>query len=586
MSPAAAPKYVVDFPTLYVVPAWIKRHCIVADGFQKGRPFRMYDWQLWCTLNHYRVREDAQQNPEYLKGEPDAIPIRAGAFYYRRSQIMAPQKTGKGPWSATIVIAEAVGPVLFLDWAKAGDVYRCSDYGCGCGWVYKYREGEAKGHPWPTPIVQLLATSEDQVDNVYKHVRGMARGPRLKDKLKVREGFTRVINDDTDPDSSRIDVVTSSANSRLGNPVTFCLQDETQLYTETNKMVKVAQTQRRGAAPMGGRSMETTNCYDPSENSIAQKTRESKRPDIFRFYEPPPLDLNYRNARDRAKIHKINYAGSPHADLEGIAGEANELMETDPGQAERFYGNRIVAGLGTWMAPDVWLSRRRPDAPDRIPDDVEDVDLDEAALKRWGELLEKWVPDRTPIVLGFDGSDIDDWTGFRCQTREQFQFTPRWPDGRPMRWDPKEHGGQVPRLEVAAALDHIVERWLLVKGYFDPPFWQTEIDAWAEKYGDDRIFKWATYRPRPMTAANDRLLIDVGKKDSTFTHDGCPDTERQITAAKTQKAINGTYKLVKPGDGRKIDLAIPSVLANEAWGDVTNAEEWPVLTGPQMAYIY
>lgn len=560
----AAPDYTIDFPTLYVVPAWIKRHCSVADGFQKGRPFRMYDWQLWCTLNHYRIREDAKQNKAWLDGDPDAIPVRSAAFYYRRSQVMAPQKTGKGPWSATIVIAEAVGPVLFLDWAKGGEKYRCSDYGCGCGWTYTYRAGEPMGHPWPTPIIQLLATSEDQVDNVYKHVKGMARGPRLRDRLKVREGFVRVINDDTDPDSSRIDVVTSSANSRLGNPVTFCLQDESQLYTDTNKMVKTAQTQRRGAAPMGGRSMETTNCYDPSENSIAQRTRESKRPDIFRFYEPPPADLSYRRARDRAKIHKINYAGSPHADLHNIEAEAAELMETDPGQAERFYGNRIVAGLGTWMDPEKWRARRRADAPGRA-----------AELKEWARRQALWVPERTPVVLGFDGSDVDDWTGFRLQTRDNFQWTPRWPDGRPMRWDPMDHGGQVPRLEVAAALDYIMATWLVVRGYFDPPYWETEIDAWAEKYGDDRIVQWWTLRSRPMTYALDRLLIDVSKKDATFEHDGCPDTEDHMGAAKTEKRPNGTYKLVKPGDGRKIDLAIPSVLANEAHGDVTADDKWP-----------
>lgn len=578
--------YVVDFPALFVVPEWIRQHCVVADGFQRGRPFAMYDWQLWCTLNHYRIKEDAEQVPAYLDGDPDAIPVRSAAFYYRRSQIMAPQKTGKGPWSATIVIAEAIGPVLFLDWAKQGDVYRCSDYGCGCGWVYHYEPGEPMGHPWPTPIVQMLATSEDQVDNVYKHVKGMARGIYLRDRLKVREGFVRVINDDTDPDSSRIDVVTSSATSRLGNPVTFALQDETQLYTDTNKMVKTAQTQRRGAAPMGGRTMETTNCYDPSENSIAQRTRESKRPDIFRFYDEPPAKLSYRNRRDRAKIHAYNYRDSPHADLHNIEAEAAELMETDPGQAERFYGNRIVAGLGTWMERDLWVMRKRPDAPNRIADPDGDLPTETASLATWARLLNLWVPERTPIVVGFDGSDIDDWTGFRCETRGQFQFTPRFADGRPMRWDPKDHGGQVPRLEVNAAMDYIMQRWLVVKAYFDPPYWDTEIDAWAEKYGDDRIHKWWTLRPRPMTTANDRLLTDVGKKDSEFTHDGCPDTEDHITAAKTEKRSNGTYKLVKPGDGRKIDLAIPSVLAHEAWGDVTNGELWPVDLPPQRAYVF
>jgi hypothetical protein len=89
--------------------------------------------------------------------------------------------------------------------------------------------------------------------------------------MLVREGFIRLPND------GRIDVVTSSAMSRLGNPITFCIQDESQLYTAQNKLIKVAETMRRGAAAMGGRSIETTNCYDPSEQSVAQRTRESRR---------------------------------------------------------------------------------------------------------------------------------------------------------------------------------------------------------------------------------------------------------------------------------------------------------------------
>ena len=82
--------------------------------------------------------------------------------------------------------------------------------------------------------------------------------------MRVGEEFIRIGSE------GRIDVVTSSAQTRLGNPVTFVLQDKTGLWTPTNKMIKVADTQRRGVAGMGGRSMETTNCFDPTEQSQAQ----------------------------------------------------------------------------------------------------------------------------------------------------------------------------------------------------------------------------------------------------------------------------------------------------------------------------
>lgn len=533
--------YIVDFPTLWVVPAWIERHCVIPDGFRKGRAFRLYDWQLWCTANHYRIRPEAAQVEGY-PDDPDAIPIRAGAFRNRRSQVIAPQKTGKGPWAAAIVCGEALGPVLFLDWAEDGDVYECADYGCDCGWVYRYKVGEPMGHPWPTPLIQLLATSEDQVDNVYRPLQSMAKNERLRDRMLVREGFIRILGEDNDPDLNRIDVVTSSAQSRLGNPITFCIQDETQLYTAQNKLIKVAETMRRGAAAMGGRSIETTNCYDPSEQSVAQRTYESRKPDIFRFYEPPPSGLKYTVKADRRRIHVYNYSGSPHADLYGIEGEAAELMEKDPGQAERFFGNRIVAGLGSWMDGNRWDERTSP----------------------------REVPEGTSVVLGFDGSDVDDWTGIRAQTRDGYQFTPITPGG-PAIWNPTDFGGQVPRLEVAAAVHWLFDHFRVERFYADPPYWETEVDTWAELFGDRVVLRFETYRPVQMHAACERLLVDVAKADSGFSHDGCQITGQHMRNARKSPRPSNRYVLTKPGDGRKIDMAVVSVITNEAAGDAIAA---------------
>jgi len=533
--------YSVDFPTLWVVPAWHERHCIIPDGFRKGTPWRHYDWQLWITVNHYRVKPDA------IAFDGEGYPTRAAAFFYRRSQVMAPQKTGKGPFSAVIICGEAVGPALFAGWAVGGEVYRCSDNGCPCGWSYTYEAGEPMGMRWPTPLVQLLATSEDQVDNVYRPLQAMARGPFLSKLMQVREGFIRVLDTLGNWDGL-IDVVTSSAQSRLGNPTTFAPQDETQLYTVQNKLVKVAETQRRGAAGMAGRSMETTNCYDPAEQSTAQRTHESKARDVFRFYEPPPADLKWSVKADRRKIVEYNYAGSPHANIDAILAEAEEIGETDPAQAERFFGNRIVAGLGSWCDGDKWDERAKPRELGKKPQ----------------------------IVLGFDGSDVDDWTGIRAETQDGYQFTPETSAG-PTIWNPAAHGGKVPRLEVAAAVAELFETFDVVRMYCDPPYWETEVDTWAEKYGEKRVIRWPTYRPVPMHAALERMVTDVNKADSGFHHDGCPTTALHVRNARKAARTLGSiprYVLTKPGDGRKIDLAVCSVLAHEAWGDVTAAKLW------------
>lgn len=353
---------VVDFPTLgHLLDAWIEAHCRVPQGFARGQAFRQADWQFWCTANHYRVRPDAEWIPER--------PLLNQAFVFRRSQIVGPQKTGKGPWSAAIVAAEAVGPVIFGGWAKRGDRYRCEDHGCSCGFVFRYNPGEPKGIRHPSPLLQLTATSEDQVDtNLFGPLRASIRMGPLKELLAVREGFVRILGGSDDPETDRIDVVTASAQSRLGNPISFAVQDEAGLYTTTNKMRKVAETQRRGAAGMGGRTLETTNAWDPTEQSVAQTTYESARTDIFRFYRNPDLNpalrdkhglpLSYSRKEHRRRIHEYAYEGSWWVSLDSIEAEAAELMERDPAQAERFFGNRLVYGAGTWLPAGRWEAAR------------------------------------------------------------------------------------------------------------------------------------------------------------------------------------------------------------------------------------
>ena len=339
--------FYVDFPTLAdVIDPWIAHHCRVPDGFTRGQAFKQSDWQFWCTANHYRVRREATWIPER--------PLLNQAFTYRRSQIVAPQKTGKGPWAAGVTCVEAVGPAIFGGWAGKGDGYACSDNGCGCGWEHEYLPGEAMAIRHPSPLIQLTATSEDQVDNILRPLKAMIRLGPLSDLLLIREDFIRIVGEGGDEDMDRIDAVTSNAQSKLGNPISFAFQDESGLYTKTNKMIKVAETQRRGAAGMGGRTIETTNAWDPSENSTAQRTFESQSQDVFKFFRQPPPHLSYGNKRDRAAIHKYVYEGSPWVDLNSIEGEASELMETDRAQAERFFGNRLVSGSGAWLKDGAW----------------------------------------------------------------------------------------------------------------------------------------------------------------------------------------------------------------------------------------
>ena len=529
----AADDLALDFDPLhtlgFVVTDWIEAHCRVPGGVYEGEPLTFNGWQLFCTVNHYRVKPGAIADPRRL----------LAPFHYRRSIVVGPQKCGKSPWGAGMLLAEAVGPSTFVGWAVEGDEYRCEDHGCGCGWVYAYQPGEAMGAPRRKSMLGLLAYAESQTQNVYEPLQTMIHSGSLREFVHVREGFIRL------PNRGKIIPLSAAAKSKLGQPLTGGLGDESGLYTARNKVLDTWQTMRRGIAAMQGRTVELTNPWDPMENSAAQQAFESRQTDIFRYYRKPPADLSYKNKRDRHKIHAHVYADSPWVDPETIDAEAAELVETDPTQAERFFGNRLVQGLGSYMPEKIW-----------------DASKDADRIVQPGER----------IALGFDGSRSGDWTTLRAETADGHRFTPTYgPDSRPTFWNPDEWDGRIPRGEVNAAVAEIFERYRVARMYVDPRHWETQADQWATEHGDDVVVTWPTNQIGRMFDALVRFLEDSAEK--VTTHDGDPTMKLHALAARKVAKPGDKYILGKPAETQKIDLLMADVLAHEAAADM-RAEGW------------
>lgn len=355
-------EFKVDFPTMGdLADGWMKQHCRVPDGFQRGKPFNMADWQFWCVANRYRVRPGSVFVPPEEVG-PDSPALLNQAFHYQQTLIVAPQKTGKGPISAACVAYEAAGPSVFGGFAKRGAVYDCGDHGCSCGWVWEYQPGEPMGIRHPSPLIQITSFSQEAADNIYRPLRAMIRLGPLKDLLADRGNFVRVLGMSDIDDLDRVDVVTASADSRLGNPISDAEQDEAGIWTASNKMQDVADTQNRGATAMGGRTHLTTNAWDTSQRSYAQLVYEAASPDTFVFFRNPDLALrddngnrlDYLKAEHRRRIHEYVYQGSWWVNLDAIEGLAVKLIKRDPQQAARFFGNRLEQGLGAWLPTGRW----------------------------------------------------------------------------------------------------------------------------------------------------------------------------------------------------------------------------------------
>jgi hypothetical protein len=373
------------------------------------------------------------------------------------------------------VCLEAVGPALLAGWAGKDDGYVCADHGCRCGWEYAYELAEPMGRLWATPLIQITAVSEDATANAYDILRPMIELGPLADVIpKTGEEFIRL------PGGGRIDTVTSSAPSRLGQRTTFVKMGEAGLYTKRNGMEKVADTQFRNLAGMGGRAAMDTNAWDPAEHSVAQQQFESGAQDVYRQFVQPPASLSYLDKRERHKIHRLVYPpdtlrkNGGHIDLDGIEAEAADLLTRDAPQAMRYFGNKLVEGAGRAFDLARWK---------------------DLAVKRPHE-----VPPGALITIGGDGSRLWDATSLiATEVASGYQ----WPLGiweRPPGLN-REDRWEVPPDEVDGTLTLAFGTYDVWRMYFDPPYWESWVAAWAGRWGKERVIEWWTNRPKAMAYA-------------------------------------------------------------------------------------
>lgn len=145
-------------------------------------------------------------------------------------------------------------------------------------------------------------------------------------------------------------------------------------------------------------------------------------------------------------------------------------------------------------------------------------------------------------------------------------FTPRYgPDRRPTIWNPAEWGGNIPRGEVNAAVDELMERFKVRRFYCDPHDWYSEIGDWSLKYGDEKVFEWNTSRISKMYDEIKRFEVDL--KERRVTHDGCPIAAISFSNARKIAKPGQKYVLGKPTQHQKIDVAMARILAHTAASD-------------------
>lgn len=512
-----------EFPTLgWVIGEWIEENLVIPDGPRRGKPYlltrEMWKHMLWA----HRLHPKAKVDPRY----PKVIDGRV----YRGVQLRRPQKWGKDPLMAARTIAHALGPVQFDGWDA---------------------DGEPVGRPVDTPWCQLAATAEEQTDNTFRPLyRMLSEGP-LADMAGLDIGETRIKLPNGD---GWIEPVTTAARSRLGAPITWAGFTEPHLMCVSDGGLAMVRTMKRGLAGMGGEWMEATNAWDPSENSAGQQTGESKTPGVWLDHVAPDLPrLSSAEFDDDTTVRErlaVKYGDSARkaggwVDLNTILALIRDPA-TGEAEARRYFLDEVTVGERDAVDATRWHSLARP-----------------------GERLEPGER----VALGFDGSRVLDDTALKAC---------RISDGRWFRlglWDPKEFGGKIPEALVDQAIEDAMgayEVWHLVA---DPYKWQTNIDRWAGKYGNNRankpiVVEFPTNVEQRMDKAIELFETAYRTGEGEFTHDGDRDcTDQALNAAiafgkrkapreDEQAQVTDRYKKIVPKkQGLKIDDFVTGILA-------------------------
>ena len=387
------------------------------------------------------------------------------------------------------------------------------------------------------------ATSRDQAGILYDQATGFVRrAPGLQARLLVRRGYREIRRRG---DSGRIRVLAADVDTADGIIPTLALMDELHraasaglygifrdgLGPRAGQMVAISVAGEHELSPLG--EMRAAARRLPSARRRGRYLYARSEDGGFAMHEwaLEPDD----DPHDMRTVKKVNPASWQTIEELQQRHDSPSMLEW---QWQRFACGLWVSAEHRWMEPEQWhanASEQRLQAGDRI-------------------------------ALGFDGSRLADATALvACRLEDGLVQplaifeAPRDEKGRP------DEEWEVPRDEVDAAVADAMERYAVVRGYFDPPLWQTEIDGWAREFGEEAVLRFATNRRR-FQDATERFRTDVASRE--LPHVADPQLTAHVLNAHVHKARGG-YWLAKahPRSPEKIDAAVAAILAYEARAD-------------------
>jgi hypothetical protein len=418
---------------------WAESYLLQPDGDQAGEPYTFTREQCNFILWFYSL---------------DA----GGKFENRRGVLRRAKGWGKSPFLGALALAELCGPVRFGGWDSFG---------------------EPIGIQHPKPWIVIAGVSETQTQNTFDAIRAMCEDSALVDDYGLDVGLTRILT----PTGKIVPITANSATQEGARP-SFAIMDETHHWTMSNGGYKLARVVRRNLAKSrdgSARVVETTNAHEPGHDSVAEASYLAWRAmvegrtvakGLLYDTREAPADIDLADEKAVLAGLKAAYGDAHWVDLERILAEVYD-PDTPPEEARRFYLNQIVAAADSWVSPPEWMKNRR--------EDLRPLTFGEPGSKiRKGDT----------VTLGFDGSLTDDSTALvACRVEDGAAFLLAiWekPEG------PKGQGWEVPKDQVRDAVDYAFSTLDVVAFFSDVAYWETDVDAWRDKYSERLLVKATT----------------------------------------------------------------------------------------------
>lgn len=496
----------------YTVLDWIEEYCCHGPGDVQGDPLNIDDEFRDHVIECYRI---------------DPV---TGRRMYDEAVLSRPKGRSKSELAALVGIAEAFAPCRFDGWDA---------------------DGQPVARPVRSPLVKVLATEESQAGNTFETMAYVAGewGPDAHPGIYGGVSGIRQYQSATAvylPHGGEMRACTAGAASKDGGKETHVIPDETHLYIFKELRSMYATIARN----LGKRAIaepwmhQTSTAYRPGEMSTFEETLTSWRKGTL----DPRTYVNHREAKGRIDIadkahtmRQLAYVYGASVPWQDLDHKYRQMCDPricpDEATAARFYLNRSMATSDAWIAKDVHERQTR-----------------RGVVVAPGEA----------ITVGFDGSINEDATVLRgCRISDGFLFRlgvwekPPGPDGAT--WE-------VPRADVLATTREAFARFRVVRGYFDPHEWRSDVDTLAEEFGE-AVVAWETRRDVAMGAALDRLHADL--VNGVAWHDEDPVAHEHYGNAYVRR--KGSHRLVRkehPQSSRKIDSVVGDTLAYEARADV------------------